>query len=146
MFLIILIISSAFIIGYAPNNFIDYTNLGKNYKYQTITYALWTRDSFDSFTSLLEEKGNPHIITRDLNTLVFYEGKSIAWQTNDYNVIETIRLKPFQDMDIALAYNFSIHPVKIGINLSANNIFDSAGFQYYYLKKKFLQAGITLKY
>jgi len=80
------------------------------------------------------------------SALVFYEGESIAWQANDYNIIETIRLKPFQDMDIALAYNFSINPFKIGINLSANNIFDSAGFQYYYLKKRFLQAGLTLRY
>jgi outer membrane cobalamin receptor len=80
------------------------------------------------------------------SAILFYEGESIAFQPNVYNEIETIKLKPFQDMDISFAYNFSISPITIGINLIANNIFDSAGFQYYYLKKRFLQAGISLRY
>lgn len=80
------------------------------------------------------------------SAMVFYEGESVAWESDEFNDINIIKLKPFQDIDISLAYIFLISPIIIDVNLTANNILDSAGFQYYYLKKRFFQVGLSFRY
>jgi len=80
------------------------------------------------------------------NSVLFFEGKSVAWEYNDQNAIEVVEINPFYDVDFTVGYNFKINPVTIGVKFSGYNIFDNAGFQFYYLKKRFYQAGLSLQY
>lgn len=78
--------------------------------------------------------------------VLFNEGKSVAWEYNDQNDIEIVNLDSYYDMDISVGYNFNIDVFKVSLKASGYNIFDNAGFQYYYLKKRFYQVGLLFTY
>jgi outer membrane receptor protein involved in Fe transport len=75
----------------------------------------------------------------------FYEGKSQAWYYNVDNQLETEELPAFNDVDISLGFRVKLMKTGFNLNLSAYNIFDRSGFQYYYLKKRNLQISLTIQ-
>jgi outer membrane cobalamin receptor len=76
----------------------------------------------------------------------FYEGKSIAWYYNAANEFQTQEITPFHDMDVSVGMKIPFHSVQIDIQFAGYNIFDNAGFKYYYLRKRFLQASMGIRY
>ncbi len=82
-----------------------------------------------------------------LSSTLFYEGVSSAWYYDSLNKIHTRKIKPFYDMDISLGFkHYLFKTLEINAQISAKNIFDNSGFKYYYLKKRYLQASLSLRY
>ena len=75
----------------------------------------------------------------------FYEGNSQAWYYNVDNQLETEELPAFNDVDVSLGVRFKLMRTGFNLNLSAYNIFDRSGLQYYYLKKRNLQISLTVQ-
>ncbi len=78
--------------------------------------------------------------------LLYYEGKSFAWDYDDQNDFVTAEVDPFFDLDISMGYEFDLKPVRLNLTLAGYNILDNAGYKYYNLRKRFLQIGIGIKY
>ncbi|GAB4363234.1 MAG: hypothetical protein Kow0042_00870 [Calditrichia bacterium] len=76
----------------------------------------------------------------------FYEGKSIAWYYDRENILQTEKIDPFYDMDVTLGSTIPVEGVEIQLQLAGYNIFDTSGFRYYYLKKRFWQVSLGIKY
>ena len=76
----------------------------------------------------------------------FYEGKSIAWDYDPSNQFVTERVAPFYDVDLILGYEFSLKNLHLQIRAAGYNILDQAGYKFYYLNKRFLQIGLSLRY
>ena len=82
-----------------------------------------------------------------LSSTYFYEGESIAWYYDSKNDIKTIKVKPFYDLDVSFGYKLRFfNSLDLDAQISGNNVFDNSGFIYYYLKKRFFQASLTLRY
>ena len=77
----------------------------------------------------------------------FYEGKSLAWYYDTDNQFQTETIEPFNDMDISIGYRIPvIRTTEIDFQISGYNIFDSSGFRYYYLKKRYWQISLAIRY
>ncbi len=76
----------------------------------------------------------------------FYEGESIAWYYDVENNFRTEAIDPLHDMDISIGWNIPFRNHRLEIQFSGYNIFDNAGFKYYYLKKRYLQFSLGIKY
>jgi outer membrane cobalamin receptor len=76
----------------------------------------------------------------------FYEGESIAWYYDKQNLFTTQRISPFFDLDISVGYKFNIKDIEINWQAAGYNILDNSGYLYYYLKKRYLHTGISIKY
>jgi len=81
-----------------------------------------------------------------LVTTYFYEGKSIAWYYDAANEFQTQEITPYHDMDVSLGMKIPFHSVEIDLQFSGYNVFDNAGFKYYYLRKRFLQLSMGIRY
>jgi outer membrane receptor protein involved in Fe transport len=78
--------------------------------------------------------------------LIYHEGKSIAWDYNDQSELVTAEVAPFYDFDISTGYKFRFEYFDLKIFLAGYNILDNAGYRFYNLKKRFVQAGIGITY
>ena len=78
--------------------------------------------------------------------IIFWEGKSIAWNQTDQMRVETIELPSFYDIDLSLGYSYQLGKVNFRIQASGYNILDHAGYQFYELKKRFMQIGFRVRY
>lgn len=76
----------------------------------------------------------------------FYEGKSLAWFYDKQNNIQSEEIEPFYDMDFSMGFQLPLKRLKADIQLSGHNIFDNSSFKYYYLKKRYLQVALALRY
>lgn len=76
----------------------------------------------------------------------FYEGESIAWYFDNQNQFTTQRISPFFDLDFSIGYKFKIKDIVINWQAAGYNILDNSGYLYYYLKKRYLHTGISIKY
>jgi outer membrane receptor protein involved in Fe transport len=76
----------------------------------------------------------------------FYEGESLAWFYDDLNNIQTEKISPFYDMDISIGIRIPLRLAEADLQFSGHNIFDNSGFKYYYLKKRYLQFAMSLRY
>ncbi len=82
-----------------------------------------------------------------LTSTYFYEGKSLAWYYDqDYN-IKKETIEPFNDIDLSIGLKHKLFGnIEMDIQLSGYNILDNSGFKYYYLKKRYLQASLAIRY
>ncbi|MFQ5584552.1 MAG: TonB-dependent receptor plug domain-containing protein, partial [Calditrichia bacterium] len=76
----------------------------------------------------------------------FYEGKSSAWFYDLDNNFQTVEITPFYDIDLAFGYRFNISRLNFNLQFAGYNLLDNAGFQYYYLKKRYLQVSFSVKF
>jgi outer membrane receptor protein involved in Fe transport len=80
----------------------------------------------------------------------FYEGKSIGWRYDSVaepaDNIDIIEIEPFYDMDFSIGTRIKLQKTELDLQFSGNNIFDNYGFTYYYLKKKYLQVSLAVRY
>jgi outer membrane receptor protein involved in Fe transport len=76
----------------------------------------------------------------------FYKGRSVAWDYDIYNRFSIRRMSPFGDLDLILGCQFSLKYISLQVQLAGFNVFDNAGYQYYYLNKRFLQLSLSLHY
>jgi outer membrane receptor protein involved in Fe transport len=81
-----------------------------------------------------------------LTTTFFYEGKSLAWFYDTENNIQTENISPFYDMDISIGIRIPVQTADVDLQFSGHNIFDNSGFKYYYLKKRYLQFSLSVRY
>lgn len=81
-----------------------------------------------------------------LTTRYFYEGESIAWYYDNENQFATQRISPFFDFDVSIGYKFRIKNIEINWQAAGYNILDNSRYLYYYLKKRYLHTGISIKY
>jgi len=80
------------------------------------------------------------------NITFFHEGKSYAWYYDqDYEVVND-PVESFFDMDMTAGYKLILNKTVINVKFSAYNIFDNSGYKYYYLKKRYLQIALSVKY
>lgn len=75
---------------------------------------------------------------------LFQEGEAIAWFYDVNNELAVETIPAFYDVDLTAGYRFRWMGVEGNIQLSALNIFDNSGYRFYLLKKRFLQASISL--
>jgi len=80
------------------------------------------------------------------SALTFHEGKSTAWFLDENNNIQIDTVPSFNDMDLSLGYRFRIAASEFNFQFTGNNIFDSSGFRFFLLKKRFLQFSLSLRY
>jgi hypothetical protein len=78
--------------------------------------------------------------------IFFYEGRSIAWNYSDQLAIETVEVPSFYDLDLIFGYNFYFKKIQVQLQAAGYNFLDNAGYQFYDLKKRFLQIGLAVKY
>lgn len=79
-------------------------------------------------------------------SVYFYEGKSYAWYLDTDGELQTHRIAPHFDIDVSLGYHFDIDRIKTNLQISGYNLLDNAGYQYYYLKKRYIQASLVISY
>ncbi len=80
------------------------------------------------------------------SALTFHEGKSTAWFLDENNNIQIDTVPSFNDMDLSVGYRFRIAASEFNLQFTGNNIFDSSGFRFFLLKKRFLQVSLSLRY
>ena len=80
------------------------------------------------------------------NFSIFLEGESNAWYYDQNFEIIIDRISSFVDMDLAAGYKLLLNKFEMNLKLSGSNIFDSSGYKYYYLQKRYLQIALSLKY
>ncbi len=76
----------------------------------------------------------------------FYEGKSIAWYYDTNNNFQTEEIPDFNDADVSVGFKLPLKGTELDFQASGYNIFDNSGFRYYYLKKRYLQFSMAIKY
>lgn len=81
-----------------------------------------------------------------LTSTFFYEGKSYAWYYDRENNLQTAGISPFYDMDFSVGLKVPIQGLEMNFQASGYNVFDSSGFKYYYLKKRYLQLSLAITY
>lgn len=81
-----------------------------------------------------------------LNSTLFYEGKSTVWYYNQQDEIQTDEISPHGDMDLSIGYKIPFYKMQLSIQFSGYNIFDNSSYQYYYLKKRYLQFSVGVVY
>ena len=81
-----------------------------------------------------------------LTSTFFYEGTSVAWYYNrDYNIL-TEEISPYNDMDVSCGFKVPFKDAEFDFQVSGYNIFDHSGFKYYYLKKRYFQFSVAMRY
>jgi outer membrane receptor protein involved in Fe transport len=105
-----------------------------------LLYAYKPRENFSTHLSWTAPYGAYFLAT------FFYEGESIAWYYDMENNFRTETINPFYDMDISVGWNIPVMKHQLELQFSGYNIFDNAGFKYYYLKKKYLQVSLGIRY
>jgi len=80
------------------------------------------------------------------NFSFFHEGESNAWYYDQNYEIIIDRISSFIDMDIAAGYKLLLNKIEMNLKFSGSNVFDSSGYKYYYLKKRYLQIAFSIKY
>ena len=81
------------------------------------------------------------------NSTFFYEGKSLAWYYDNENQFRTETITPFNDMDVVVGFHIPlVKNAEAEIQLAGYNVFDRSGFRYYYLKKRYWQMSLALRY
>lgn len=76
----------------------------------------------------------------------FHEGESNAIYYDQFNNLRYEEIDPFFDFDLIFGYRIRIGNFKTDFQLAAYNLLDNSGYLYYYLKKRFLQAGVSIHY
>jgi len=76
----------------------------------------------------------------------FYEGESVGWYYDIQNNFQTVDIPSFYDIDVTFGYKVNIQKIELHLQLSGYNILDNSGYQYYYLKKRYLQISFAAKY
>jgi len=80
----------------------------------------------------------------------FYEGKSVGWQYDSIarpgDDIQIVDIDPFYDLDFSVGTRMKLLNSELDLQFSGNNIFDNYGFTYYYLKKRYLQVSLAVRY
>lgn len=79
------------------------------------------------------------------SAMLFYEGNSYAWYLDTANEIQTDKVRGAWDGDISLGYRLKLWRLELDAQLAGYNIFDNSGYDYYYLKKRYLQASLSVK-
>jgi outer membrane receptor protein involved in Fe transport len=80
------------------------------------------------------------------NTTVFHEGKSVGWYLDSLNNVIIHDISPLSDMDVVVGFLIPLKSVTTEIQFAGYNIFDNSDYTYYYLRKRFLQFLLALKY
>ena len=81
-----------------------------------------------------------------INSIFFYEGKSYAWYLDAENELITHRIKGSYDLDLSIGYRLNFLGLGYEFHLAGYNILDNSEYDYYYLKKRYLQASFAIKY
>ena len=79
-------------------------------------------------------------------TAYFYEGQSAAWYYNIEDEFQTDTVPGFFDLDVTVGYKLKLSRFIFNIQLAGYNVLDNSGYRYYTLKKRFLQASLTIRY
>ncbi len=80
------------------------------------------------------------------NTTVFHDGKSVGWYLDSEENVILHDISPFSDMDVVVGLLIPFKSVTTEIQFAGYNIFDNSDYTYYYLRKRFLQFLLALKY
>jgi len=81
-----------------------------------------------------------------LTAVYFNEGKSYAWYFDAANELRTQEIEPNWDVDVSLGYKFNISRLNLNMQVSGYNLFDNSEFKFYYLKKRYIQASLSIQY
>ncbi len=81
-----------------------------------------------------------------LTGVYFYEGKSYAWFYDTQTMVRVQKLPSNYDFDATIGYRLNIKKIELNFQFSAYNIMDNAGYNYYNLRKRYLQAALSVKY
>ena len=79
-------------------------------------------------------------------TAYFYEGKSTAWYYDVDDEFQTDTVPGSFDFDISAGYQLKLSSLILNFQLAGYNVLDNSGYKYYMLKKRFLQASLTIRY
>lgn len=79
------------------------------------------------------------------NSTLFYEGSSIAWYIDMNEEIQTEKLNSFYDLDLTAGMKIHLFKTELDWQVAGYNIFDHCGYNYYYLKKRYLQASVAIR-
>ena len=78
--------------------------------------------------------------------IYFFDGKSYAWYYDNENNLLTDEIKACWDIDASIGYIFNLFRLELNLHLAGYNLLDNSGYDYFYLKKRNLQAGLSIKY
>ncbi|MEJ2544617.1 MAG: TonB-dependent receptor plug domain-containing protein, partial [Calditrichaceae bacterium] len=78
--------------------------------------------------------------------IYFFDGKSYAWYYDNENQLVTDKIKANWDIDASIGYIFKIYNLELNLHFAGYNLLDNSGYDYFYLKKRNLQAGLSIKY
>ena len=63
---------------------------------------------------------------------------------SEYRALLEVDIEPYMDMDIAGGYRFRVGGAQLHAQVAGYNIFDSSGFQFYLLKKRNVNASLSV--
>jgi outer membrane cobalamin receptor len=81
-----------------------------------------------------------------LTILYFIDGKSYAWYFDGANQLQTNKIKGASDIDVTAGYGFPWIGLDVKLYVAGYNLINNSGYDYYYLRKRNIQLGISLKY
>jgi len=81
-----------------------------------------------------------------LSGMFFYDGKSYAWYLDDTNFYREDKIPDSYDIDISLGYMFKWLGLQYAFQFAGYNILDNSSYDYYFNKKRYLQASLSIKY
>ena len=77
---------------------------------------------------------------------LFHDGISLAWYYDIDNNLITREIPPFWDIDLVVGWKGSIAKLEYNLQLSGRNILDNSEYVDYYLKRRYFQISLSLKY
>jgi outer membrane receptor protein involved in Fe transport len=78
--------------------------------------------------------------------IYFFDGKSYAWYYDNNNQLTTDKIDECWDLDASIGYRLNIFGLEFNLHIAGYNLLDNSGYDYFYLKKRNLQAGLSIKY
>jgi len=81
-----------------------------------------------------------------LTALYFIEGRSYAWYYDQTNQLRTLRIDGNWDVDLSAGYRFRLGGFEFNLQTAGYNLFDNSSFDYYFLRKKFIQVSLSVKH
>jgi len=78
--------------------------------------------------------------------IYFVDGKSYAWYFDTENNISTDKINPSSDIDVSVGHRFKWLGLDCNLQVAGYNLSNNSGYKYYYLKRRNVQFGLSLKY
>lgn len=126
------------------NDIADFLQSGSSYNWistsNKLLYAYKPHNSFRYWIEYSQPMGGY------INGLIFHDGVSNAWYYDIENNLITREIAPFWDIDLVLGWKGMASSLSYNLQIAGRNLLDNSEYVDYYLKRRYFQISVSLKY